>query len=218
MLAALLAVPSSFAHAQDTRTLITQAIVAFGQGKLQKALIALNGAEASTSDPATLAKIHRQRGIILEVQDQALEAMIEFRKALAHNPSVSLSAREHKGRVSALFQCAKNLDVAEMKADTIRTKFPDAVSGDKVNCPVDENGDLIPETPSPSSASTTLNETITASAPPPPEAKSWLSSPTFWIITSIAVAGSATAAGFYFAPPAGGDYGGSTDTTIRLSN
>ena len=208
----------TYSYAQNTRSLLTKAIVAFGQGKLDDALIALDGAEASTSEPAFLSKIHRQRGIILEVQDQVLEAMIQFRKAIYYNPTLSLSTREHKGRVSALFQCAKNMDTAGIKESMIRTKFASSVKDGIVECPIDSNGNIIPkkepEKPKPPATSPKLTNT-----PPPPKLESnWLSSPTFWIISSIVVAGGATAAGFYFIPPTGGDYGGSSDTTIRLSD
>jgi len=210
----------SISSAQNTRSLLTQAIVAFGQGKLDGALTALDGAEASTNEPSFLSKIHRQRGIILEVQDEVFEAMIQFRKAVYYNPNLSLSSREHKGRVSDLFQCAKNMDVAGIKESMIRTKFASSVKDGNIECPIDSSGNIIPkkepETPKPP----TTNPELTSTPPPPPPKleSNWLSSPTFWIITSLAVAGSATAAGFYFIPPSGGDYGGSSDTTIRLSD
>jgi hypothetical protein len=204
------------ASGQTTRSLLTKAIVAFGQGKLDEAKTALDRAEASTSEPSVLSKIHRQRGIILEVQDQALEAMIQFRKAIYYNPELKLSTREHKGRVSALFQCAQNFALAGIKEPTIRTKYSYTTKDGGVDCPVDTSGAII-VVPAPMPILEPAKPKITVNPAPiakPP--KSWFSSPTFWIITSLAVASSATAAGFYFAPPAGGDYGGSTGTTIRL--
>ena len=206
------------ASGQTTRSLLTKAIVAFGQGKLEEAKSALDQAEASTSDPPVLSKIHRQRGIILEVEDQALEAMIQFRKALYYNPELKLSTREHKGRVSALFQCAQNFAVAGIKEATIRTKYSNTTSDGGVDCPVDASGAIIVvPAPKPIVAPEEPKITVTP-APTIKTPKSWFSSPTFWIITSLAVASGATAAGFYFAPPSGGDYGGSTGTTIRLPN
>lgn len=207
-------------HAQNARNHLTQAIVGFGQGKLDAAKRSLDQAEASTSEAALLSKIHRQRGIIFEVENQQLPALLQFLKALYYQPDLTLSKREHHGRVSALFDCAKRLGRHGYKAASVRERFTGAFLTDPFECPIKESGEVrLQAEPTPAKSASKMNPTLVAAPPPPISSENgWLSSPRFWIITSLALAAGATTAGFLFLSPEGGDYGGSTATTIRLSN
>ena len=206
---------STSANAESASDLLTKAIIELGQGKIDLAKRSLDEALAAASDPILKSKIHRQFGILFEADNQLLESLVSFRVSLGLNPNISLSTREHQGRPSALFRCAQNLDIGNFSVEAIRKEMADKFSTQEVNCPIDSNGQQIVVTPVP--ALLDLDQ-IKEQKNQELKQASWLSSPTFWIIASIALAGSATAAGFYFAPPTGGNYGGSSDTTIRLSN
>ena len=206
---------STSANAESASDLLTKAIIELGQGKIDAAKASLSQALKSSDDPILKSKVHRQFGIIFEASNEPLESLLSFRLALELNPNINLSTREHQGRPRALFRCAQNLDIGDFSADTIRKEMADRFSAEQFSCPVDSNGKKVIVAPVP--ALLDLDQ-IKSEKEARKQAPSWLSSPTFWILTSIALAGSATAAGFYFAPPSGGDYGGSSDTTIRLSN
>jgi len=216
-LLAVLVITPGLGWAQNARTHLTTAIIAFGQGKLAVAKQSLDKAAASTSDAAILSKIHRQRGIIFEVENKGLDSVLEFLKAIYYNSELALSKREHQGRVSDLFECAKRLSQSGFKAPAIQARFANSFSSDPIECPIDSNGEMRLE------YRTKLPPKNTLIEKPPPAIKaeqSWLSSPTFWIIASVslALAGGATATGFMLAPSEGGEYGGSSATTIRLSD
>ena len=206
---------SESALAEPASELLTKGIIQFGQGKMDASKRSLEKALASSDDPILNSKIHRQFGILFEADNQPLESLLSFRIALGLNPNISLSTREHQGRPSALFRCAQNLDIGNFSEEAIRTQMANKFTGENFSCPVDSTGQKIIVAPVPALLDLDqLKEQKEKEIKPTP----WFNSATFWIIASIALAGSATAAGFYFAPPTGGDYGGSSDTTIRLSN
>jgi hypothetical protein len=196
--------------AGDAQSELTQGIVKFARGDVPSARKHLDDAEALTTDPAMLARIHRQRGIIDQAEGKRLASVLSFLKALYFDPKVELSEQEHKGEVQRLFGCARELNGAGVTERSVELRYAKDFELDDWRCPV---GDKTPQIEPPP-------------APPPPlappaqtevvEQESLWENPWLWVaVGAVVVAAGATTAGILLA---GGDdtYGGTTGVTIRL--
>jgi hypothetical protein len=202
----------SLLAAADPQAELTKGIVAFGRGDLGAARKHLDEAEAQTTDPGLLARIHRQRGIIDQVEGKRLASIVSFLRALYFDPKLELSEREHKGEVQQLFACARELNRAGVSERAVEVRFAKQFDAADWRCPVGEKPPPVEPPPPPPPP--------IAPPPPPPaaseESGSVWTSPWLWVaIGAVVVAGGATTAGILLA---GGDdaYGGTTGVNIRL--
>jgi hypothetical protein len=187
--------------AQDAQAELTQGIVAFGRGDLTAARKHLDGAEAQTTDPALLSRIHRQRGIIDQVEGHRLASVLSFMRALYFDPKVELSEREHKGEVQQLFSCARELEQAGLSEKAVEVRHARDFAAAEWKCPTAEKPQI---------------------APPPPlhppaheESSSIWSSPWLWVaVGAVVVAGGATTAGILLTRE--DPYGGTSGINLRL--
>ena len=193
----------------DPQAELTKGIVAFGRGDLNAAKAHLEEAESQTTDPVLLARIHRQRGIIDQVEGKRLAAVVSFLRALYFDPKVELSDREHKGEVQELFACARRLSDAGLSEKAVELRHAKDFEQADWRCPIDDRA-APPPAPPPSPPL----------VPPPAEAEesgSVASSPWLWIgiAAGVVVIAGATTAGVLLA---GGEdpYGGTTGVNIRL--
>jgi hypothetical protein len=189
---------------------LTKGIVAFGRGDLSAARKHLDEAESQTTEPTLLARIHRQRGIIDQVEGKRLASVVSFLRALYFDPKIELSEREHRGEVQKLFTCAKALNEAGVSEKAVEIRYADRFQRADWSCPTGEKPPPPPPVAPPPPP---------IAAPPPPavEEESVASSPWLWIGIAagvVAIAG-ATTAGVLLA---GGEdpYAGSTGVNIRL--
>lgn len=174
----------------ESREKLVEAIAEFGQSHLAKALSLLDEAEQKTSEPKVLSKIYRQRGIIFEVQQQRLEAIVAFNTALWLDSDLELSGSEHRGQVASLFACAKSLFEAGEREVSIRSRYGSELQGTDWRCPVRNEA----ETPPP--------DIEDPPAPPPPDITAETTPPEeggigipFWIAAGAAVAAAGAGAG-----------------------
>jgi hypothetical protein len=193
----------------DPQSALTRGIVAFGRGDLAGARRHLDEAEALTTEPTLLAGIHRQRGIIDQVEGKRLASIVSFLRALYFDPAVDLSEREHKGEVRELFLCARKLSDAGVTERAAEVRYAGDFERSDWRCPTGAEPPPAPET-APPPPSTVL-------PPPPPadEAASIWESPWLWIgVGAVVVIGGVTTAVLL----AGGDdpYGGTSGVNIRL--
>jgi hypothetical protein len=171
----------------DSEENLVEAISEFGQGHLERALSLLEQAEQQTTEPKMLAKIHRQRGIIFDVELRRLESIVAFNTALWLDPDLELSETEHRGQVALLFACAKKLFEAGEREVSIRTRYGTELERSEWTCPANAKSEVPPAEiapPPPSSA-------ITAA----PEAEADGIGVPFWIATGTAIAAAGIGAG-----------------------
>lgn len=161
--------------------------------------------------------IARQRGILFEITEDRLEALLQFMRAMYFDKDITISEREHKGPVVRLFKCARQLSDAGTNPARLKANHGKTFSVPGWVCPV----------PGSQPAATSAVPTLTAPPPPAPEvagatdfeddapeATIW-SQPWLWIVVGVVVvAGAATATGI--AVGSGGSYGGSADVLLRL--
>lgn len=205
------------AFADDARSLLTQAIVAFGQNDLDTATELLARAESSTSEPDDLALILRQRGIVQEVRGERKDAVLSFMRALYFSETITLSEKEHGGQVGRLFDCAKALHREGIKTNAVTARWPKAFDEADWVCPVtlapfaDPPRDVSLNVPPPGAPDPALTATAE------PEERSVLSSPWLWVAVGVVAAGAATIA--IVSLNADEDpYGGTTGVTLQLPN
>lgn len=211
LLILLLLFPSA-AVAGEAESELTKAIVSFGRGDNVTARQHLDRAEKQTADPKLLARIHRQRGIIEEVEANRLEAVVSFLEALYFDPAVELDAREHRGEVQRLFACAKDLHQKGISERAVESRYADELSGSDWTCPT--MAPPPPKAPPPGPPPPAI-----APPPPPPEVEEeggLLSSPVFWIVTgAVVVVAAGTTTGVLLAT-SDRAYGGSTEVNLEL--
>src|SRR5687767_293520 len=119
----------------DPQAELTKGIVAFGSGDLKAAKDHLEEAESQTTDPPLLARIHRQRGIIDQVEGERLGSVVSFMRALYFDPEVDLDEREHKGEVQKLFSCARELNRAGISEKAVEVRHAADFAKADWSCP-----------------------------------------------------------------------------------
>ncbi|MEQ8274890.1 MAG: tetratricopeptide repeat protein [Deltaproteobacteria bacterium] len=212
------------ADADDARALFGRGVAAFGQGRFEEASELLDRAQIATSDPDTLAQIHRQRGIVFAARHLRTSSVRAFLRALYFAPTIALTKAQHDDDVERLFACAKTLAARNVTEAQIEDRYPGAFDAPTWTCPA------APEPPPPNAMR------LTAPPPPPPpppltalaepatppgasedEDGSILSSPWLW----IAIGAVAVGAGTVTALTLSKDeelHGGTTDITLRVPN
>ncbi len=201
--ALLLVLLASPATASDGRGKLTEAIVAFGRGDLAAAKQALDAAEKAGPEPKVLAQVHRQRGIIAQVEARRLDAVVSFMKALYYAPEIQLPGREHAGEVTRLFECAGELRQRGDKEAAVAVQHTETFATANWVCPT-----KAPPEPPPN--------LTTAPVVPPEDESSFWKSPVVWGVAA-AIVGAAAGAGIAIGFAAsGGTYGGTRDTVLRV--
>ncbi len=200
---------------------LTLSIVHFGRGEIDEAKRLLDVAANGATEPEVLAIIARQRGIVFQVEGDRVLALREFLRALYFSPELELSAREHAGEVSRLFECARRLHERGVKGAAVAANYGEDLQRADWRCPGEEQKiATAPSPPPPPPPPPPPLETVTVlppapvSAPAVEEADTVWSSPWLWIAAGVAVAG-ATATTIALAN-GGQSYGGSTGVTLRL--
>ena len=202
----------------DPQAELTKGIVAFGRGDLKAAKDHLDEAEAQTTDPPLLARIHRQRAIIDQVEGDRLAAVLSFMRALYFDPEVDLDEREHKGEIQELFKCARELNRAGLSEKAVEVRHAADFSKADWRCPAGQKPPP-PKVEPPPPPKVEPPPPPPVAPPPPPiekeEGGSIWSSPWLWVaVGAVVVAGGATTAGILLTRE--DPYGGTTDVNIRL--
>ncbi len=126
---------SSPVLASEAGEKLVAAVFAFSQGELDQAEVLLDEAKDLTANANLLAKVHRQRGIIYDARDKRPEAVAAFMRAFYFDGDLRLNAREHRGTVSELFECARSLFLQGVKERTVKTQFREALEREEWTCP-----------------------------------------------------------------------------------
>lgn len=213
----------SLAAADEAQSELTKAIVSFGRGDNEAARQHLDQAEKQTADPTLLARIHRQRGIIDEVEGSRLQAVVSFLKALYFDPAVELDAREHRGDVQRLFGCAKDLYRKGISERAVEARYADQLSGPNWRCPTTAPPPPAAPPPAPPAPPAAAPPPPAVAPPPPPseveeveEEGGLLSSPVFWIVAgAVVVVAAGTTTGVLLAT-SDQAYGGTSDVNVEL--
>ena len=197
----------------DPQTELTKGIVAFGRGDLNAAKVHLDEAEAQTTDRDLLARIHRQRGIIDQVEGNRIASVVSFLRALYFDGEITLDEREHKGDVQRLFACARELNRAGLSEKAVEVQHGKDFDEPDWSCPA---GAKKPPPPPPVIEPPPPPPPMTP-PPPPAQEESIASSPWLWIgiATGAVLIAGATTAGVLLAG-AEDPYGGTTGVTIHL--
>lgn len=216
---ALLLALSGSALAGQAESDLTMAIVAFGKGDLAAARSHLEAAQQATTDPALLAKINRQRGIIDSAEGKRFAAVMSFMRALYFDSRTELDPREHRGEVQRLFDCAYVMFDKGLSEKAVEIRYEGAFASESWTCPATSSS-APPPPPPPAVAPPPPGRT----APPPPPTTirrrkrtgSVWTSPVLWVIVGsvVVVAAAGTATGVLATQEMG--YSGNTGTNIIL--
>ncbi|MEQ9496598.1 MAG: hypothetical protein RIT81_07060 [Deltaproteobacteria bacterium] len=221
-LALVIAVAPQVAIADDARALFGRGVAAFGQGRFEEASELLGRAQIATSDPDTLAQIHRQCGIVFAARHLRTASVRAFLRALYFAPTIALTKAQHDDDVQRLFACAQTLAARDVTEAQIEERYPGAFDAPTWTCPdahepPPPNAVRLAAPPPPPPPLAALAEPATPPGAGEDEDGSILSSPWLW----IAVGAVAVGAGTVTALTLSKDeelHGGTTDITLRVPN
>ena len=129
--------PGRAGAVDPARAKFGEAVVQYGVGHFEACAKLLDEAQSTSKDPLLLAKIHRQRGLVLEVTHHPGASVASFVSALSLDPKIDLNRTEHRPDVLMLFDCAKQLRSKGMDAGTVQAKHGAAIDAAPRVCPGD---------------------------------------------------------------------------------
>lgn len=121
-------IPSS-ALADSAEEYLGQALEAIDSGALDQAEEALDQAEVQDPVPVMQAEIHRQRGVIRQLQDRPADAVRQFLLMMDQDSSIELRSPPYRPEAVELYRCAvrlRDLDISDADIEVRLKQTEDA--------------------------------------------------------------------------------------------
>lgn len=106
--------PSASARQASAQVLLDQGVAAFSRGDFRRSKQLLRRAEKTAQAPALLAKIHLYLGLDAAALGETDAAHEAFRRALTHDPKLTLDGRRHNPGVMRLFDKARDATLGSL--------------------------------------------------------------------------------------------------------
>ena len=126
---------NSHAKKSDSQEKLKAAIEEYNQANFDKSLALLEEAEFMSKDKADLSLVLTQRGVILDVIGERLDALLVFVRAITVDRGLEIETHKVRSSTIRLFRCAQSLAKAGMPIAEIRNRHAKDIEADNWKCP-----------------------------------------------------------------------------------